>query len=446
MRIIYIMLNLGRVVQCNRLVCALCISLLCMSQAQASNFTITQTEFPLTNPFMATIAGTPAQLQPTQLPDDKYIDQDEYALSIRPEREFVLPDSFWAVKQLHYRIARQATSAPLIFLIAGTGANYKNDTLEFLKKVFYSRGYHVVQLSSPTSYDFMAAASRSATPGVSLEDAADVSRVMQAVLAANASLEITRIDLAGYSLGALHAAFIAAADEKNPQFNFRHVALLNPPVSVLGSTQQLDRLVQVSVPKAGGQDGFFEFIFNKLSRFFHDKGGVELSAAMLYDFQRSPEALNNEEMAMLIGSVFRFSAADIVFTSDVVNKRGQIVPIDADLSESASLTPYFRQSLFCDFACYVKLQLLPYWQKQHPESGIEALAEASSLSAIADFLAHAKHVRVLTNADDLILRPDDFAFLHQTFQDRLTVFDHGGHLGNIKYIPYVEKMMSIFNE
>ena len=149
---------------------------------------------------------------------------------------------------------------------------------------------------------------------------------------------------------------------------------------------------------------------------------------------------------MLIGSVFRFAAADIVFTSDVVNKRGQIVPIDADLSESSSLTPYFRRSLFCDFACYVKLQLLPYVQKSQPDLDIRHLDNISGLASIADYLRSAKNVQVITNADDLILQPVDFAFLHTTFGDRLTVFDHGGHLGNIKYIPYVEKMMSIFND
>lgn len=438
MRIIYIMLNV-------RSIC-LCLGLFISSTALANTLTITPSEFPLSNPFMSTIAGTPAPLQPSQLPEDKYIDQDDYKLNIRPEREFGLPDSFWAVKKLHYRIARQPKAAPLIFIIAGTGANYKNDTIEFLKKVFYSRGYHVVQLSSPTSYDFIAAASRSATPGISSEDADDLMRVMTAVLKDNSTLDYTRIDLAGYSLGALHAAFIAAADAKNPQFYFQHIALLNPPVSVLRSTQQLDKLVQADVPKAKGKDGFFELIFSKLSRFFYEKGSVELSAAVLYDFQRSSEALNNEEMAMLIGSVFRFAAADIVFTSDVVNKRGQIVPIDADLSESSSLTPYFRRSLFCDFACYVKLQLLPYVQKSQPNLDITHLDNISGLASIADYLRGAQNVQVITNADDLILQPVDFAFLHTTFGNRLTVFDHGGHLGNIKYIPYVEKMMSIFND
>lgn len=409
-------------------------------------FNITTSDYPLKNPFMATIAGTPENVQPTQLPADKYIDQDDYALDLPTTREFDVPESFWAVKKLRYRIARQAQAAPLIFLIGGTGASYKNDTLEFLKKVFYNRGYHVVQLSSPTSYDFIAAASRSATPGVSTEDAADLMRVMSAVLQQNATLDFTRIDLAGYSLGALHAAFIAAADAKDPYFYFQHIVLLNPPVSLLASTQQLDRLVHVSVPQAKGRDGFFELIFEKLSRFFHEKGDVELSAAVLYDFQRSQQALNNEEMAMLIGSVFRFTAADIVFTSDVVNKRGQIVPLTADLTESASLTPYFRRSLFCDFACYVNLQLLPYVQKKDKFATLTTVDAMSGLSAISEYLKSTDNIKVITNADDLILQAADFKFLDETFSDRLTVFDHGGHLGNIKYIPYVEKMMSIFND
>jgi hypothetical protein len=43
----------------------------------------------------------------------------------------------------------------------------------------------VVQLSSPTSFDFISAASRFATPGISKEDAEDMYRVMQAVRAQN---------------------------------------------------------------------------------------------------------------------------------------------------------------------------------------------------------------------------------------------------------------------
>lgn len=88
--------------------------------------------YPLTNPFEATIATTPPDLRP-ELPLDDDINQSDRSLTLRPEREFQLPDNFWAVKKLTYRIATQDKPAPLIFLIAGTGARYDSTLNEYLK-------------------------------------------------------------------------------------------------------------------------------------------------------------------------------------------------------------------------------------------------------------------------------------------------------------------------
>ena len=138
--------------------------------------------YPLANPFEATIATTPPELRPA-LPDDRDIDQSDYSVRLRPDREFELLDNFWPVTKLQYRLAEQKGRAPLIFIISGTGASYASSITEYLKKLFYGAGFHVVQLSSPTSYDFMAAASRFATPGYSPDDADDLYRAMQAVRA-----------------------------------------------------------------------------------------------------------------------------------------------------------------------------------------------------------------------------------------------------------------------
>lgn len=64
--------------------------------------------YPLTNPFEATIATTPPELRP-ELPSDDDITQSDYSLNMRPERAFTLPDNFWPVKKLKYRLARQDT-------------------------------------------------------------------------------------------------------------------------------------------------------------------------------------------------------------------------------------------------------------------------------------------------------------------------------------------------
>ncbi len=272
--------------------------------------------YPLTNPFEATIATTPPELRP-ELPHSEDIDQKDYSLKLRPEREFVLPDNFWPVKKLRYRLARQDHAAPLIFIIAGTGAHYASSFPEYLKKLFYQAGYHVVQLSSPTSWDFMASASRFATPGFSSDDADDLYRVMQAVRAQRRDLPVTDYYLTGYSLGALNAAFVSHLDESRRSFNFKKVLLLNPPVNLYTSVSNLDKLVETQVKGITDSRTFYEVVLSKLTRYFRQKGYVDINDAMLYDFQQSKQRLSNEEMAMLIGTSFRFSAADIAFTSDL---------------------------------------------------------------------------------------------------------------------------------
>lgn len=400
--------------------------------------------YPLSNPFEATIATTPAALQPAGLPDDQHIDQDDYELNLRPEREFTLPENFWAVKHLKYRIARQPHQAPLVFLIAGTGSNYANGTMEFLKKVFYKDGYHVVQISSPTSYDFMAGASRFATPGFSKEDARDLYNVMKAVREQQAALPVSDFYLAGYSLGGLDAAFVSQLDETEQAFNFRRVLMLNPPVNLLTSVSNLDRLVQTAVKGVTDTQTFYDHIFAKLAAYFQARGRMQIDAAMLYDFQQSPQGLSNEDMAMLIGTVFRFAVADIVFTSDLVNKRGRIVEADATITEGTSLTPYLRSSLLCNFDCYINRQLLPFWRKRFGGTDLSQLIREVSLYALEDYLHDSHKIAVMTNADDLILGRGDLSFLRRTLGDRLTVYPHGGHCGNLNYRVNVQDMLEFF--
>ncbi len=410
---------------------------------QAADIDAASYGYPLSNPFEATIATTPPELRP-QLPADADIDQADYEVKLRPEREFELPDNFWPVTKLRYRLAEQKGPAPLIFLIAGTGAHYSSSLNEYLKKLFYGAGYHVVQLSSPTSYDFMVAASRHATPGVSSEDADDLYRVMQAVRAQHPKLEITDFYLTGYSLGALDAAFVSHLDETRRSFNFKKVLLLNPPVNLYTSITNLDRLVQTEVKGINDSTTFYELVLGKLTRYFQQKGYIDLNDALLFDFQQSKQHLSNEQMAMLIGTSFRFSSADIAFTSDLVNRRGLITPPNYPITESTSLTPFLRRALLCDFDCYIGEQLVPMWRARTDGGSLLQMIDQVSLYALEDYLKTSSKIAVMHNADDVILGPGDLGFLRRTLGDRLTVYPHGGHCGNINYRVNSAAMLEFF--
>jgi len=417
---------------------------LCLSaSAMAVNVDPATYGFPLKNPFEATIATTPPDMRP-ELPSDDDIDQDDYTLNLRPEREFTLPDNFWAVKKLRYRLAKQDKPAPLIFLIAGTGAPYNSTINEFLKKLYYGAGYNVVQLSSPTSYDFMSSASRFATPGISTEDAEDLYRVMQGVRAQQADLKVTDYYLTGYSLGALNAAFVARLDETRRSFNFKKVLLLNPPVNLYTSISNLDKLVQTNVKGIDNSTTFYELVLAKLTRYFRQKGYIDLNDALLYDFQQSKQHLTNEQMAMLIGTSFRFSSADIAFTSDLINRRGLITPPKFPITEGTSLSPFLRRALQCDFDCYLTEQVIPMWRARTDGGSLLQLVDQVSLYALKDYLHDSKKISVMHNADDVILGAGDLGFLRKTFGDRLTVYPYGGHCGNINYRVNSDAMLEFF--
>ncbi|MDF5775463.1 serine/threonine protein kinase [Pseudomonas syringae] len=420
------------------------IGVLCLSaSALATNVDSATYGYPLTNPFEATIATTPPALRP-DLPDDEDIDQDVYTLNLHPEREFTLPDNFWAVKKLHYRLAKQDHAAPLIFLIAGTGAPYNSTINEFLKKLYYGAGYHVVQLSSPTSYDFMTSASRFATPGVSTDDAEDIYRVMQAIRAQQAQLPVTDYYLTGYSLGALNAAFVSKLDETRRSFNFKKVLLLNPPVNLYTSISNLDKLVQTNVKGINNTTTFYELVLAKLTRYFRQKGYIDLNDALLFDFQQSKQHLTNEQMAMLIGTSFRFSSADIAFTSDLINRRGLITPPKFPITEGTSLTPFLKRALQCDFDCYLTEQVIPMWRARTDGGSLLQLVDQVSLYALKDYLHSNTKIAVMHNADDVILGSGDLGFLRKTFGDRLTVYPYGGHCGNLNYRVNTDAMLEFF--
>jgi len=399
--------------------------------------------YPISNALEATLATTPPELRP-ELPSDEDIDQDDYQVKLRPEREFELPENFWSVKKMRYRLAEQPGEAPLIFIIAGTGAHYASSTPEYLKRLFYGAGYHVVQLSSPTSYDFMASASRFATPGLTRDDADDLYRAMQAVRAQHPKLKVSDYHLTGYSLGALHAAFVSELDETRRSFNFKRVLLLNPPVNLYTSVNNLDRLVQTKVEGINSSTNFYELVLGKLTRYFQQKGYVDINDALLYDFQNSREKLSDEQMAMMIGAAFRFSSSDIAFTSDLINRRGLITPVEYPISEGTSLTPFFRRALQCDFECYMTEQLIPMWRARYDGGSQAQLIEQVSLYALSDYLKGSSKIAVMHNADDIILGSGDLGFLRQTFGERLTVYPLGGHCGNLNYRVNSDAMLEFF--
>lgn len=406
-------------------------------------------DYPLTNPFEATVVGTPLDLE-YQWKQPVKIKPKLLKLDMGAKLSDIQFAGVFGLEDLKLLFAKQDGPAPLIFVIAGTGAAYNSPKVLFLMNTFIQAGYHVLTISSPTKPPFMAAASSTNMPGLTNYDAEDLYRVMKIALEeVKDDIEITKKYVTGYSLGGIDSAFVGYLDTQRKEINFDKVLMINPPVNLYTSVSNLDGIIPAFKKKYPDETGaqLFADVFARLAAFFKEQGGrVKFGPETLYHLQQSDQALPIEDVEVLIGISFLFSSADIAFTSDALNHTGWIIPADENYSPTSSQSTYwYKRSLRWRFLDYFEKMVIPWWQERHPGDTREDLIHAVSLYAIEDYLRNDPSIAVMTNQDDIILGPGDIEYLQDVMGDRAKIFPYGGHCGNMEYTDNVAHMLNFFN-
>ena len=384
-------------------------------------------DYPYTDPYLATVMGTPDSVM-AKVPET-------IPLKIRKLPRYEgrkIPDALWYGAQLDYSYAAQKGPAPLIFVIAGTGAAHDSDKNQFLMRAFYAAGFHVVGITSPTYPTFVIAASTSMVPGEQRDDARDIYIVMQKIWAEiGPKMQVTSFNLTGYSLGGTNAAFVSLLDEEKKAFNFKKVLLLNPSVSVYNSISKLDRFLE-NIP--GGVDNFnrmFNKIVVQVGNAYKKSTAVSFSPDLVFEaFKDNPP--RDEELAALIGISFRLSSSALVFTSDVMTNYGFIKPANLILTRNTKMDDYTQVSLRVGFTDYFHEYAWPFYMKNTTAKTRAEFAQMQGLPSIQDYLISARKIGVVDNRDDIILVPGEIEFLTNTFDTRAKIYPAGGHLGNLK--------------
>ena len=403
-------------------------------------------DYPLKNPYVATIIGTPTELQ-AELPEK--IDYELLGLKVFPDR--LTPDVFWYQQEFLYTLTYQKQEAPLIFVIAGTGSSSYSSSTIFLQKAFYKAGFHVICLSSPTHMNFVVTASATCVPGNIVEDAQDLYRVMTlAWQQVKDRIKVSEFYLTGYSLGASQAAFVAKLDEEKRVFNFKKVCMINPAVSMYTSAKILDNMLLEIMPDRNSPEVFDRWLNAVLGKFgeaYRMMGQPPLDHDFLYDTYRTlykTQPPRQEDMAGIIGTVFQLALRNMIFTSDVMSNSGFIVPKNRVLGSADSLTDYWKVTGTLSFIDYFDELLYPYFQSKSPGLTKAALIASTSLRSIESYLRNTPKIVLMDNEDDLILTPEDLAFLKNVFGPRAKIYPYGGHLGNMTYKDNIAHMINIF--
>ena len=71
----------------------------------------------------------------------------------------------------------------------------------------------------------------------------------------------------------------------------------------------------------------------------------------------------------------------------------------------------------------------------YPGKSLDELFRQSALPSFADAIKDHPGVKIIHNYDDFLLNDAERRYLDEAFTSKLTWFSHGGHLGNLYYLP-----------
>ncbi|MCV6587421.1 MAG: alpha/beta hydrolase [Marinobacterium sp.] len=409
--------------------------------ASSVNAVTPRYDYPFDDPHTATVVGTPKDWQTTFAHPAPLTAEQLPRLSQLP-----LPEVFWYQDTLHYSTAWQEGEAPLIFVIAGTGSGHDGGTMRTLANTWFDAGYHVVLLSSPTYANFIATASSSGVPGRLHQDAIDLYQVMEQITERhdqrkNGKRQISNFSVSGYSLGGAHAAYIGQLDNQRQRFNFARVLLINPPVSLYNSVVRLDNLLQnnLDFKDPTEVDRFVTNAFDRVAKAYVEDDSLAMDDDILYTLYRK---LGPDQASLdtLIGTAFRLSSSNMLFTADVMTSHGFLKPAQLELQAHDPLTDYLKAAMRISFIEYFDQFFLPFFRQRTGPISREAMIDELSLYPLTHYLRTDKRVEVVTNADDLILDQTELDWLKATFGDRATIFPNGGHCGNMAHPAFTHTL------
>jgi len=387
----------------------------------------------------ATVYGTPPQ-QLAPVPETVPLQEINIALPWKPP----VPEVFWFNRRLRAWFAEQDKPAPLAILISGTGSDGNTAKISMLRATLYGAGYHVLSLPSPTFPGFIVAASSTGVAGDLHQDSQDLYAAMQQIIAhLPHRIRITDIDVVGYSLGAANAAVVKSIDETEGKLKIHRVVMINPPVSLFTSIDRLDKLFAVSIgPGDAGIENLYRKLYIRLANYYRASEKVHIDDTDVLAAAGSVFK-TDADFSAAIALTFRIALINVFFAGDMYARTGVVVDPKHPPRVGDSLEQIARTLRDKPFSEYFEKVFAPYYLARRPGATPESLLAASRLDIIADNLRNNPDYYAQTNSDDVILDKPELAWLKSTLGERIVVYDHGGHLGNLGEKQQIADMLSM---
>ncbi len=331
--------------------------------------------------------------------------------------------------------------APLLFIVGGIGSNAYFGLGTYFAALFHRKGFHVVIMPSPMTWDFALAASRSGAPGFAPDDARDLYDAMQRTLTEletrHYGMKPTRIALLGASLGALEGAYLSVLDSQEHKIGIGTYLLVNPPLDLAYALKTVDEWNGLSVKF--GRDGTKRLVGRGLA-LIDAFSTEERAPAVVERFAAELAAtFTTEEIQFLLAKALQLSLPELVYVTQVIHDPAHRSP---SMREARRGIEAANRTTFVDYAERITL---PWWKLEGTQgrADLETFARRGSLTAILDRLRDNSRVHILHNADDPLSPRQSILALKKALGDRVMVFPYGGHLGNLWYPDSTELVLRI---
>src|SRR5271154_4689787 len=312
----------------------------------------------------ATVFGTPPQ-DMARLPDKVPLSEINITLPWRHP----VPDVLWFDGKLRVWLSAQKNPAPLAIVIAGTGSDGNTAKLAVLRAVLYEAGYHVLTMPSPTFPGFIVSTSSTGVAGDLMQDGHDLYAAIQQIVAhLPRKVQITEIDVLGYSLGGANAAIVKSIAAAEGKLKIHRVVMINPPVSLFSSIGRLDRLFAATIgPGDQGVELLYRRLYAQIANLYRASDRLELDE----DFLLSAGAATlktDADFSAAIALTFRLQLVDMFFIGDLYAKTGLVTDPEHPPKVGDSLEDIQRDLRAKPFAEYFTRVFAPYYLKRRPDA------------------------------------------------------------------------------
>ena len=317
-------------------------------------------------------------------------------------------------QELPYSVWLQPEPAPLMIQLPGLGSHRKGNMDLALAELAYSEGYSVLIFSNTFNWEFMTAAPQGYAPGY-VEKDKELLRVayhaiMEDLTATYGEERFLDRSIIGMSMGAWYTLNLAADMKDRGVENVGHIIAINPPANLVESLAELDKLYRAPL-KDGDMDKAKKIIDSALAKAF-------ISTKM----QLTPTSdlpFTNEEASYLIGLNFRMTLHQTIIAG----------AFDQQLSSFGSKGELYRDLRGMSFDDYYKKVAIVVNERQGVTE--KQIDDAIDLKNRESSLKQVKNLHLVLSDNDFLLSEDELNWFKNTFAGKTTVFEQGGHLGEL---------------